>query len=826
MPNRVEGYGPLEPDLMAIGEAPGAHEDQQGQPFVGPTGQILNEIFGKVGTSRHQVYLSNVIKYRPPMNDLKKLHLIGVSIDDSIKELWENEISQLKPKCILAVGDLALEATTGLTGILNYRGSILTAKDGITKVVPTIHPAALFSRAATEDEESKGGLDWTWIKCIEADIARAYEESKTRELVLPSRELYVAQNSLDVHRFFREYERLDTASMDIESINCVPVCIGFAFNKYHALSIPLLSHIGKHRLTDMAEREMDEVWRGIDKELRRLKLIGHNLKYDEYKLDLIGFKCPQVYSDTLIKTRVIFPELPNKKLFVVSSLWTREPFYKDEGKEFKIGKQPIERFFKYNARDCAVEWEVDEEQEKDLIDLGAKYNVPLRDYYYNYQMKKHKLYLKMENRGFAVDFERQKELKKKYTEMQEEVHKRLSDRLGYELNVKSYPQIFELLYKVLKFKLRTRNPTSEDVIVALLGQTKKKEHRDVLLDVLEERRIRDQKSRAIMFVPDYDDTCKTTYNIIATETCRSSTGILKKPLRPKKIGLSFHTIPAHGRLAKDVKSMFVPRKGKCFIKADSSQAEPRCVAVLSKDWELLQAFDNKVDVHRRTAGLIFTYTQKLELSPSFSHPIIDYLDKDGPERFCGKKTRNAGNYKMGPRRFMTEFNTDAQKFDINMTISEWRAKQMLKLFNDASPKLSQVFHFEIEEAIKSTRTLIDPFGGVRIFNGRMDDETFKEGYANLPQRIVGHVVQGAALRIDDELNGDEAGYFIGEKHDELIMEVPENNWMPYAALLKKHMEIGIDFSTCCSLKRDYVLVIPCEVEVSNTHYGDFKKVKL
>jgi len=369
-------------------------------------------------------------------------------------------------------------------------------------------------------------------------------------------------------------------------------------------------------------------------------------------------------------------------------------------------------------------------------------------------------------------------------------------------------------------------PTSEDTIVALLGQTKKKAYQEILTDILEERRIRDQLSRAINFQPDYDGTCKGSYNIMATETCRSSTGILKKPLRPKKIGLAFHTIPTHGRLAKDIKSMMKVRPGKIFIKADASQAEPRVVAVLSKDWELLEAFENNVDIHRRTAALIFAYTAKLELSANFSHPIVDKLPKDGPERFCGKKTRNAGNYKMGKRRFMTEFNTDAQKFDIPMTVSEWRAGQMLELFHKASPKLEN-FYAEIKDAIDSTRVLIDPFGGVRIFNGRMDDEIYKEAYANIPQRTIGHLVQGAALKIQEEIGWDnDCAYFLGEKHDELVMEVPENDWMPYAKLLRHHMMSPIDFSTCCTLKRDRILIIPCDVEMSTTHLGAFEKVKL
>ncbi len=433
--------------------------------------------------------------------------------------------------------------------------------------------------------------------------------------------------------------------------------------------------------------------------------------------------------------------------------------------------------------------------------------------------------MKMENGGFLTDLARQKELKKKYTELAVIPHAEIAKLVGHEVNVNSYPQMFELLYKEMKFKPMKRNPTSEDTIVQLLGNhAKTKEKKEILTAILEERRIRTQKSRYINFCPDYDGRCKTSFNISATETCRSSTSILKKPVRPKKIGLAFHTISKHGRLAKDIRSMFIPDKGTVILSADSSQAEARIVAVLSEDWELLTAFD-KVDIHRRTAGLIFGYTNKLILSTD-KVSVVDVMEKDGPERFCGKKTRHAGNYNMGKNRFMVEFNTDAQKFDIAMSISEWRAGQMLDLFHAASPRIRGKFHSDIQECLQNTRTIIDPFGGVRIFNGRMDEDLFKEGYANIPQRTVAHLVQGAGLKIDDELNGDNVFMWLSEDHDSLKMQVPENNWEPYARLMKKHFEAPINFSTYCSLKRDYILTIPCALEIAIKNYAEFEKVNI
>ena len=152
MTRYVAGVGPLEPDLMIIGEAPGKHEHEQGIPFVGPSGEYLNDALRKAGQARAECYITNVVKYRPPLNNFKQLHLIGVDLEQSIRELWENEIEKFRPKCILAVGNEALRAVTNYDGILNYRGSILTARDGLTKVVPTIHPAALFAHKTYGDD--------------------------------------------------------------------------------------------------------------------------------------------------------------------------------------------------------------------------------------------------------------------------------------------------------------------------------------------------------------------------------------------------------------------------------------------------------------------------------------------------------------------------------------------------------------------------------------------------------------------------------------------------------------------------------------------------
>ncbi len=227
----VPGVGPLhDVKLMVVAEAPGEIEEQYGRPLIGPTGELTDDLFREAGIRRDEVYITNVSKYRPPLNDFKLLKEIGVSLPEQVENLWK-EIRAIRPNCILALGEQALKACAGKDKISNYRGSILPSKDGnIPKVVATFHPANLLYQKKRKG--STGLFKYAWKYVMIADMRRALQQSMFPELRIPNRNLKIARNSLDLYRFLRSYDHLDIATCDIESINCLPVCVGFAFNKY------------------------------------------------------------------------------------------------------------------------------------------------------------------------------------------------------------------------------------------------------------------------------------------------------------------------------------------------------------------------------------------------------------------------------------------------------------------------------------------------------------------------------------------------------------------------------------------------------------------
>jgi uracil-DNA glycosylase len=132
----VFGQGDPHADLMFVGEAPGFHEDRQGLPFVGPSGQLLNRLLEGIGLRREDVYICNVVKSRPPQNRDPQPDEIA-----ACRPWLDAQIRLVDPRVVVTLGNFAartlLETTTGITRLRGrthpFQGRVL---------LPTFHPAA------------------------------------------------------------------------------------------------------------------------------------------------------------------------------------------------------------------------------------------------------------------------------------------------------------------------------------------------------------------------------------------------------------------------------------------------------------------------------------------------------------------------------------------------------------------------------------------------------------------------------------------------------------------------------------------------------------
>ena len=159
----VFGVGNRRAEVMVIGEAPGADEDRQGEPFVGRAGQLLNSMLRAMGHPRETVYIANVLKCRPPGNREPRPTEVGCCLP-----YLQQQVDLIQPRLMVAVGRGAAQNLLATdTPLARLRGQVHHFGTRATPLIVTYHPAYLL-RSPTEKRKS-----WVDLKFIRAELARA-----------------------------------------------------------------------------------------------------------------------------------------------------------------------------------------------------------------------------------------------------------------------------------------------------------------------------------------------------------------------------------------------------------------------------------------------------------------------------------------------------------------------------------------------------------------------------------------------------------------------------------------------------------------------------
>jgi uracil-DNA glycosylase len=159
--NAVPGEGQLSAKIMFIGEAPGRSEDEKGRPFVGAAGRILDELLKKAGIERSEVFITNIVKCRPPNNRVPKEDELT-----ACRPYLDRQIALIKPKVICILGRTAYSSLLGGSSITANRGKIVERAG--QKYFLTFHPAAVIY--------NKGLLS-----ALEADLKKLAVEINKKE---------------------------------------------------------------------------------------------------------------------------------------------------------------------------------------------------------------------------------------------------------------------------------------------------------------------------------------------------------------------------------------------------------------------------------------------------------------------------------------------------------------------------------------------------------------------------------------------------------------------------------------------------------------------
>jgi uracil-DNA glycosylase len=355
--------------VCILGEAPGKDEDRIQLPFVGASGQLLDQMLKESCFEKDTVWFTNPYKTRPPDNDLKRLGELNVPNEFFINQFFE-ELTTYHPTIIVACGRTPTQLLCPETkpkvrgakaeereGFGNWRGSLLISPflNWPHYVIPMYHPAYVL-RNYEEREICRLILD------------RAFEEyrhvvTNGKLQPLPIRNLIVNPSFQDAYTFLnRCIISTEPISIDIELLKRqVPYTISFALSPQEAVSLSFWNY---------AVTELKELWRLMDRILNEKRQIGQNYtSFDAHWLRALGFSVNlRLVEDTLIRHHILWPGLPHKLQFQ-GMQYTRQPYWKEEGKGWSL-KEGLDRLMHYNALDAACTYEVYLRQEEEFVERG------------------------------------------------------------------------------------------------------------------------------------------------------------------------------------------------------------------------------------------------------------------------------------------------------------------------------------------------------------------------------------------------------------------------------------------------------------------------
>lgn len=723
----VSAEGPLKCLMAIVGEAPGADEELIGRPVVGSAGAILDHKLHQCDIARQECYITNVVKVRPPKNDfsifwtgrrptLELLEWRGKLID---------ELSTLDTNIIVALGANALWALTGQSQIGKWRGSILSTTlkgERVVKVIGSYHPAAMLR-------------EWNMGPILQLDLMRAKEEAKSPELNLPQRTYLIAPTANDVYNEATNLIQADEVSFDIETSPNFIECISFAYKEDRAISIPLTPHY----------------WGGITN-LRQILIaieailrspgekIGQNISYDiQYLIRFHHILPSKPWFDTMLAQHSCYSEMP-KGLDFLASIYTREPYYKDDLKIW-IGKlSSIEKLWEYNAKDSAVTLEVKHKLEKELSDLNAWHT-------YNFAMSLLEPLLFMMLRGVKVDKEITEKHYKEYQLRIDDLRSKFKEKFG-DINPRSSKQIFDLAYNKLKLKPVTRKGKATTDAKAIEKLAITSPALALVAKIRSEETIVSNYLK--MQLDKIDERLRCSFNSTGTETRRLSSS--------KSVfgsGRNLQNFPIK------LRDIVVADEGKLLTEPDLSGAESRVVAYLSNDIHGIRIFESGGNIHRWTASIIWKMSE-------------DEIEQD--KKICEQEGRDTES-----KYFMTKkLRHSVEKYGSWVTVSEQlritaaKAKLLIDKFYELNPNLLNWFR-TVETKLSQTRTITTPFGDKRIFYGRFGHQMVKDAVAHIAQDTVGKVINTGIVRIYNTLCKEyEDIEILLQVHDSVLIQHNED----------------------------------------------------
>lgn len=772
MSHRVPAEGPLDAKIAILGESPGKNEWAKGRPFIGESGDILNDALRAVGLRRRDVYITNVIKdHLPPWGDRKKSFFFKGEV--ATQEYLEGirdvmlELQEVRPNVVVPMGNYALWAMRQHEGIMKWRGSILESRilPG-QKIVPTLHPAFFINSR----------IFWHRLPLFEWDFQKAVRQSTFPEIVLPNPEIIVDPSPEQMRDAVDRFSKADYLICDTEWYGPNDLAyIGFSDSKDYAFVIPFTSQFALRAYRDI-------MGSGVP-------IVSQNgWAFDIPGLWRQGIEVANPSDDTMVMWNCCWASLRAKGLDTLSSVLTDHPYYKEDvefvGRDDELGQY-------YCGTDCVVTTECFEkirDEEFPITKADKGYEITKSAFPY---------FIEATKQGILIDDELRREMKAAHLETADRIEDALGKTIGHSINCRSSKQVinflFDRLFPMYKIK-RTKRTSKQDYLMDIAGSCGINDVQMILGAIIRVRQNRNIVSRYLHDgIVDTDGRARTNWNLAGTRSGRFSA---TKPWWP---GLPFQTVP------DDVRSMFIADPGHVFIGFDYEQAEAFVVAVLSYNHELLEDLLNRIDIHTKLAAMLPFGKTYDELMAEIATKGKDKVR----ERVIAKTCRHALNYIEGAGTFQLTVNKEW--LDTGIGIGATEAQSMRNQYLEINSGLMPWWE-EVKVQMRTDKYIDNSFGRRRMVLGRITEDSHREMVSYYPQSTVADLCTQSIVKVARKLPYAQV---LLHMHDGGMFQVPyERREEAYGVMMEEVVwPIRV---------KNEMLTIPAEGKMGYT-WGDMGK---
>ncbi len=766
--NIVNGDGPLDAEILVVGEGPGFRENDTGRPFIGPSGQMLRKLMQKAGIDHRKVYFTNTVRCIP-RGTTKAVREPSYDEIEKCAPFLEKEIATVKPTVIIAAGNTALRylmATKNLN-ITRNRGLEIWSEKYQCKIMPVFHPAAILRNPKYEGVTTQ-------------DLVRIKNSSTTKELSVLGLGTYtIVTDKQKLDDLFNHLSKEPEYALDIETtgLNWQTsniISLGFSWQERTGWCLPLLNC--KKELEDDETRFWDDATHlYVINNLKKLlslpsRKILHNGKFDLKHLAHHGFTVKNASFDTMLTHHILDENAQNLHgLKDCAWVYTDMGGYDKEVDTFfatnkKLKKQyimlPFNILTKYNAADADCTFRLKNQfeplvQKQGLSRLYRQIITPMRD-----------VLLQTEMVGVQTDTEYIDKLRVEYTTKRDVLKVQIEKVVG-SFNINSSKELREILYTKLKFK--TTRKTKKGAISKdkeTLKELSKAYPKHVVPKyLLEYREATKMLSTFINGLSRYlDDNGRvhSTYKQHGTVTGRLSSS---EP--------NLQNIPRNSA----IRGIFISKPGHTLIEADYGQAEFRFWAQYSQDPQMIADIKSGKDIHKMTASSAFS---------------VDIEDVTPEQRQSAKNIVFGLMYGRGTWSVAQQLNSEG------VNITEKEAEYIVRIFFGRYPKAKQWLKDQINFA-KRNGYVKNHFGRIRRLPGISHTDQLTRSEAerqakNSPiQSGASDMTCIASIRIKKELERRGlAGQLVLTVHDSVIYEVPNKEVDESIKIIKTEIERPIE----------------------------------